>query len=191
MAFEHDISGHAPESANRPTSRYSVASHPVVEGNTEERHRPMHSTPMSTDFNREGHFYEGDGPKTKLAMFEGKEDWGSFIIPFECLARKYYWNSEKLDRLHECLRRHSIRFVCSLPQYVREDYDQLVKFGQKEPPTTVRRKLGEFRQGTETSAEFAEEVNCLVSLSYPGVSMVLQDQLATDAFLKGLTKTKR
>lgn len=146
----------------------------------------MHSTPMSTDF-KEGRFYEGDGLKTKLAMFEGKEDWGSFI--------KYYWNSEKLDRLHKCLRGHSICFVCSLPQYVREDNDQLAahlqtRFGKKEPPTTVRRKLGEIRQGMETSAEFAEEVNCLVSLAYPGVSLVLQDQLATDAFLNGLKKTK-
>lgn len=55
----------------------------------------------------------------------------------------------------------------------------------------MRRKLGDFRQGMETSTDFAEEINLLVSLAYTGVGLVLQDQLATDAFLKGLTKTKR
>lgn len=53
----------------------------------------------------------------------------------------------------------------------------------------MRRKLGDFRQGMETSTDFAEEINLLVSLAYTGVGLVLQDQLATDAFLKG-QKTK-
>ncbi|KAK6327866.1 hypothetical protein J4Q44_G00035120 [Coregonus suidteri] len=79
------------------------------------------------------------------------------------LARKYYWDSgEKVDRLHKCLRGSAIHFVCSLPEYIREDNDSLVahlqtRFGQREPPTTTRRKLGELKQGMETSAEFTKE----------------------------------
>lgn len=117
-------------------------------------------------------------------------------MPFERLAQKYGWTgAERVDRLHECLRGVAIRYVCSLPEHIREDYtllkEQLTqRFGVKDPPTTVRRKLGELRQGKESPAEFAEEVQRLVSLAYPGTDLLLQDQLATDAFLKGLKNQK-
>ena len=131
-------------------------------------------------------------PKAKLALYDGKEDWDSFLLQFERQAHKYGWTgAERVDRLHECLRGVAIRYVCALPEHVREDYtllkEQLTqRFGVKDPPTTVRRKLGELRQGKESLAEFAEEVRRLVSLAYPGTDLALQDQLATDAFLKGL-----
>lgn len=89
-----------------------------------------------------------------------------------------------------------MRYVCSLPERTWEDYVLLVeqltqRFGKKGPPTAVRSKLGELRQGKkETSAEFAEEVRRLITLAYPGVDLQLQDQLATDAFLKGLKNRK-
>ena len=117
-------------------------------------------------------------------------------MPFERHARKYGWTgAERVDGLHDCLRGVAIRYVCSLPEHVREDYTLLKehltqRFGVKDPPTTVRRKLGELRQGKESSAEFAEEVVRLVSLAYPGTDLLLQDQLATDAFLKGLKNQK-
>ncbi|XP_038145914.1 uncharacterized protein LOC119786541 [Cyprinodon tularosa] len=117
-------------------------------------------------------------------------------MPFERQARKYGWSAvERVDRLHECLRGAAVRYVCSLPERIREDYVLLVeqlaqRFGKKDPPTTIRRKLGELRQGRETSAEFAEEVRRLVTLAYSGVDLQLQDQLATDAFLKGLRNQK-
>lgn len=85
-------------------------------------------------------------------------------MPFECQACNYGWTSaERVDRLHECLRGVAIRYVCSLPEHIREDYtllkEQLTqRFGVKDPPTTVRRKLGELRQTKESPAEFAEEV---------------------------------
>ncbi|KAI3370013.1 hypothetical protein L3Q82_024438 [Scortum barcoo] len=134
--------------------------------------------------------------KIKLATYGGQEDWDSFLLPFERQARKYGWTgAERVDRLHECLRGVAIRYVCSLPEHIREDYtllkEQLTqRFGVKDPPTTVRRKLGELRQGKESAAEFAEEVRRLVSLAYPGTDLLLQDQLATDAFLKGLRNQK-
>lgn len=134
--------------------------------------------------------------RQKLATFDGSDDWEIFIMPFERQARKYGWSAmERVDRLHECLRGVAIRYVCSLPERIREDYvlllEQLAqRFGKKDPPTTVRRKLGELRQGRESSAEFAEEVQRLTTLAYPGIDLKLQDQLATDAFLKGLRNQK-
>lgn len=114
---------------------------------------------------------------------------GTLLLPLKRQARKYGWTAiERVDRLHECLRGAAIRYVCSLPERTREDYILLVEqltqcFGRMDPPTTVRRKLGELG---ETSAEFAEEVRRFITLAYPGVDLQLQDQLATDAFLKGL-----
>lgn len=65
--------------------------------------------------------------------------------------------------------------------------EQLIqRFGKRDPATTVRRKLGEHQEGREASTEFAEEVRCFITLAYPGVDLHLQDQLATDAFHKGL-----
>ncbi|XP_038154197.1 uncharacterized protein LOC119791901 [Cyprinodon tularosa] len=137
-----------------------------------------------------------DGPRPKMATYDGKEDWEPFLLPFERLARKYSWTgAERVDKLHECLRGAAMRYVCSLPEHIREDYTLLKehltqRFGHQDPPTTVRRKLGELRQSKESSAEFAEEVRRLVTFAYPGVDMSLQDQLAADAFLKGLKDQK-
>ncbi|TRZ00762.1 hypothetical protein DNTS_024559, partial [Danionella cerebrum] len=134
--------------------------------------------------------------RPKLATFDGNEDWDSFLMPFERQARKHGWSAiERVDRLHECLRGAAVRYVCSLPERTREDYVLLVeqltqRFGKRDPPTTIRRKIGELRQARESSAEFAEEVRRLITLAYPGVDLQLQDQLATDAFLKGLQNQK-
>ena len=148
--------------------------------------------------NNTGAYYNtlSEPQRPKLATFDGNEDWDSFLMPFERQARKYGWSAiERVDRLHECLRGAAMRYVCSLPERTREDYVLLVeqltqRFGKKDPPTTIRRKLGELRQGRETSAEFAEEVRRLITLAYSGVDLQLQDQLATDVFLKGLRNQK-
>lgn len=137
-----------------------------------------------------------DGPKAKLDTYDGKDDWDSFIIPFERRAVIYRWSAvERVDKLHECLRGAAVRYLCSLPEHIREDYfllkEQLAfRFGQKEPPTTARRRLGELRQSKETVSEFAEEVHRLVILAYPGVDIELREQIAADAFLKGLRNQK-
>ncbi|KAL7883159.1 hypothetical protein SRHO_G00008170 [Serrasalmus rhombeus] len=82
-----------------------------------------------------------EGPKAKLNIYDGKEDWA-------------------------------------------------LRFGQKEPPTTARRRLGELQQSKETVMEFAEVVHKLIMLAYPGVGMDLKEQIAADAFLKGLRNQK-
>ena len=127
-----------------------------------------------------------------LAPFDGTDDWNSFFMPFERMAQRLGWNHiERLDKLHERLRGSAMRFICSLPEYQREDYllltEQLKqRYGRSDPPSSVRRRLSELRQQKESSAEFAEEVRRLVTLAYPGVDLVMQDHLAADAFLKGL-----
>lgn len=179
--------------------RLNLNSKPVVrrrDGRNSER-EGQHTFPYQdgqrlNSLAHSGQQFMQDVRRPKLAIYDGKEDWDAFLLPFERLARKYGWTApERVDRLLECLRGAAIRYVCSLPERIREDYVLLVeqltqRFGLKDPPTTVRRKLGELRQGKETTAEFAEEVRRLVTFAYPGVDLQLQDQLATDAFLKGL-----
>ncbi|KAL0161775.1 hypothetical protein M9458_045500, partial [Cirrhinus mrigala] len=137
-----------------------------------------------------------EGPKPKLAVFDGSGDWEPFLVPFERQARKYGWSGDyRVDCLYDYLRGSAIKYVCSLPEHIREDYtllkEQLTqRYGQRDPSTTIRRKLGELRQLKESAAEFAEEVQRLVTLAYPGIELDLQDQLATDFFLKGLCNQK-
>ncbi len=168
--------------------------------NTERGSQPFPHTYIAEQRSSMPH-YQGqpiaaEGPKAKLAVFDGSGDWESFLVPFERQARKYGWSGDyRVDCLYGCLRGPAIKYVCSLPEHIREDYtllkEQLTqRFGQRDPPTTIRRKLGELRQLKESAAEFAEEVQRLITLAYPGVELDLQDQLATDFFLKGLRNQK-
>ncbi len=168
--------------------------------NTERGSQPFPHTYIAEQRSSMPH-YQGqpiaaEGPKAKLAVFDGSGDWESFLVPFEWQARKYGWSGDyRVDCLYGCLRGPAIKYVCSLPEHIREDYtllkEQLTqRFGQRDPPTTIRRKLGELRQLKESAAEFAEEVQRLITLAYPGVELDLQDQLATDFFLKGVRNQK-
>ncbi|KAL0168626.1 hypothetical protein M9458_036848, partial [Cirrhinus mrigala] len=186
------------------TSGPSRAAH-SLETDTRQRNTERGSQPFPHTYNVEqrssiSHYqsqpFAAEGPKAKLAVFDGSGDWESFLVPFERQARKYGWSGDyRVDCLYDCLRGSAIKYVCSLPEHIREDYtllkEQLTqRFGQRDPPTTIRRKLGELRQLKESAAEFAEEVQRLVTLAYPGVELDLQDQLATDFFLKGLRNQK-
>ena len=126
-----------------------------------------------------------------MPTFEGKEEWDSFINPFERMARRNDWGpQQKLDRLHESLRGAAASFVYTQPEEVQEDYPQLCRelqhrFGRQDPPSTARQKLGELRQGKEAVEEYAERVRRLVSRAYPEVPLATQEELAAEAFLRG------
>ena len=134
---------------------------------------------------------EPEPPRAKMPTFEGKEEWDSFINPFERMARRNDWGpQQKLDRLHESLRGAAASFVYTQPEEVQEDYPQLCRelqhrFGRQDPPSTARQKLGELRQGKEAVEEYAERVRRLVSRAYPDVPLATQEELAAEAFLRG------
>ena len=50
--------------------------------------------------------------------------------------------------------------------------------------------LSKIRQKQESNEEFGEEIRRLVTRAYPGVDVVMQDQLSAEAFLKGYRNTK-
>ena len=85
--------------------------------------------------------------------------------------------------------------LCSLPRDMLRTFaairEALTKrFDRKDPPVTLRRMLSEIRQKQESNEEFGEEIRRLVTRVYPGVDVVMQDQLAAEAFLKGYKNTK-
>ena len=135
-------------------------------------------------------------PRAKLPTYDGKEEFDVFIVPFERMARRYNWSEqETIDRIYECLKGRAMWFLCSLPKEMLCTFaairEALMKrFGRKDPPATVRRMLSEIRQKQESNEEFGEEIRRLVTRAYPGVDVVMQDQLAAEAFLKGYKNTK-
>ena len=135
-------------------------------------------------------------PRAKLPTYDGKDEFDVFIVPFERMARRYNLSEqETIDRIYECLKGRAMWFLCSLPRDMLRTFaairEALMKrFGRKDPPATVRRMLSEIRQKQESNEEFGEEIRRLVTRAYPGVDVVMQDQLAAEAFLKGYKNTK-
>ncbi|KAF5891551.1 uncharacterized protein DAT39_018748 [Clarias magur] len=95
------------------TSGPSRATHPIETGarqrNTERHPHPL--PPSSAVEQRSGiPPYQGqptsmDGPRTKLALFDGSGDWESILVPFERQARKHGWSGHyRVDCLYDCLR---------------------------------------------------------------------------------------
>ena len=84
-----------------------------------------------------------------------------------------------------------MRFLCDVPRDIGNDFNLLKRhlerrFGKRDPPATVRRKLSDFRQKPkETNEEFAEELNRLVIRAYLDVGLDVMEQLSAEHFLKG------
>ena len=134
----------------------------------------------------------------KMATFDGKEgtaaDWRAFILQFELAADRYGWNAdERRDRLVQSLRGGASVFFSRLPHEVRGDYRTLLqrlmsRFGKKDPPTTVRRQIGELRQRKNESLEaFADRARELALDGYPEATEAILETVAADAFLTGCT----
>lgn len=157
--------------------------------NTEEQCRNGANAPNRTRYSS-GHTSDKHN-KPKLATFDGKEDWESFIVPLERIARRFGWSEEDtLDQVFTNLRGAASKFACKLPLDIRESYPLLraqlqKRFGIKEPPTTARRRLSTYKQDTESNEVFSEEIRQLVTLAYPDATREMQDEYAADAFLCG------
>ena len=112
---------------------------------------------------------EPEPPQAKMSTFEGKDEWDSFISPFERLAHCNHWTyAQRLDCLHEFLRGAAASFTYVQPLPIQEDYDLLceqlqLRFGRKDPPSKARQKLSERWQGKESTEELVEEICRLVA----------------------------
>ncbi len=133
-------------------------------------------------------------PPPKMPTYGGKAEWKPFHVQFEILARRYQWSdSNKLDRLVECLRDRALKFFCERPAAIQNDYWLLVeklasRFGKKDLPTTIRRQLQVLKQNVDESLEeFADRALEMATDGYPGAPAYMIETVAGDVFLKGCT----
>ena len=132
----------------------------------------------------------------KMSTFDGKPgsrmEWAPFIMQFERMGIRYNWpEEERLERIIQCFRDSALTFFSKLPPRAQNNYRELIqsfdnRFNRLEPPTTVRRRLQDVKQGaSETLEEFAEQVRKLALDGFPGATLDVVDAVAADAFLKG------
>ena len=166
----------------------------------DERRRPQPAAPRPPQ-ERGGRVERAErappGPAPpKMSTFDGraasKMEWAPFILQFQRMANRYDWpDEEKLERLIQCLRDSALTFYSKLPERTQNNYQELLermgnRFNKQEPPTTVRRRLQELKQGAEESLEeFAEHARRLALDGFPGAGVEVVDAVAADAFLKG------
>ena len=124
--------------------------------------------------------------RPRMTVFEGAhgESWQAFICPFERMASRYGWDDEeRLDRLHESVRGRAAQFVYTLPRDHQESYGHLVedlriRFGGAESAGVARMRVDQLRQDSRSLTEYAEEVQRLTTLAYPGIDGYNNHQIA-------------
>ncbi|XP_061189157.1 DNA ligase 1-like [Saccostrea echinata] len=133
----------------------------------------------------------------KLATYDGKSEWRPYFTQFNHIAKKYKWNdSDKLDKLIECLRYKALKFYSSRAENVQQDYKLLCqklkeRFDKKDQPHIIRRQLQEIKQNPEeTIEEFAERIEELAAEGYPETPEFFKNTITVDAFLRGCTEKR-
>ena len=85
-----------------------------------------------------------------------------FKTQFDRIADRCRWSEDqRLERLIESLRDKALKFYCTCAKSVQSNYNDLCnkfksRFGQKELPLTVRRKLKDIKQDNKSVKEFVE-----------------------------------
>ena len=127
-----------------------------------------------------------------MATFDGRTEWCPFKTQFDMIADRYRWSEDqRLERLIESLRDKALKFYCTCAKPVQNNYNDLCKkfksrFGQKELPLTVRRKLQDIKQDNKSVEEFAELVQEMVTEGYPDAPESVIGTIATDTFSRVL-----
>lgn len=168
-----------------------------VRDQDQDRRLPREHTQGRSGNRGRPHNYYGDRPRSppppKMATFHGEtQKWDSFIFQFRELANAQHWGPEKkLQRLKLCLRDKAVEYLQTRPKAVRQDYYKLKKalasrYGQKDPPITIRRLLASLRQEEdENIEEFADRTLSLTIKGHPRASDEVIQTMATEVFLRG------
>ncbi len=125
-----------------------------------------------------------------MATYDGKQEWKPFGFQFARMADKYGWDDDqRLDKLIECLRDKALKFFSTRPvsSYHLLFTSMDAHFGQKDPPSNIRRHLQDLHQQVDESLEeFVERAQELAADGYPEAPDTVVESPAVDAFLKGL-----
>ena len=129
----------------------------------------------------------------KMETFDGKAGhWRAFQFHFEQTAKSCEWSKEtKLNRLIGCLRGKALEFTQRRPTSIQNSYKRLMRdlkkrYGQRDTPSFLRRKIAYLKQGDDEDLdEFAEKVHQMTLDAYPKVKNKYIQDAAADTFLKG------
>ena len=134
-------------------------------------------------------------PRPFFPSFSGRNDeWNSFWLTFELLARRYNWSADKQrDQLLLCLKDEAMNFAASLGPEIRGNLDLFVqalrdRFTHTTPAETVRASLNNIRKSSkETIQEYAARVRTLMAKGYPDIGCTETfTQMTIHHFLQGL-----
>ncbi|MEW8547690.1 MAG: hypothetical protein AB2693_29635 [Candidatus Thiodiazotropha sp.] len=134
-------------------------------------------------------------PRPFFPSFSGRNDeWNSFWLKFELLARRYNWSVDKQrEQLLLCLKDEAMNFAASLGPEIRGNLDLFVqalrgRFTHSTPAETVRASLNNIKKSSkETIQEYAARVRTLMAKGYPDIGCTETfTQMTIHHFLQGL-----
>lgn len=132
--------------------------------------------------------------EVKAGRYDGRSDWEAYRAKFQIVAQANGWNQrERAVRLAAALEGEALRALLDLNEAELADSQAVLtaldrRFGSAEPAVNLRQRLASrSRQPGEKLGVFAAEVRYLARKGYPTFTAEAQEDLATEAFLRGLT----
>ncbi|MGH0151371.1 UNVERIFIED_CONTAM: hypothetical protein FKN15_020120 [Acipenser sinensis] len=132
--------------------------------------------------------------EVKAGRYDGRSDWEAYRAKFQIVAQANGWNQrERAVRLAAALEGEALRALLDLNEAELADSQAVLtaldrRFGSTEPAVNLRQRLASrSRQPGEKLGVFAAEVRYLARKGYPTFTAEAQEDLATEAFLRGLT----
>ncbi|MGH0150048.1 UNVERIFIED_CONTAM: hypothetical protein FKN15_020471 [Acipenser sinensis] len=136
----------------------------------------------------------GHRDRVKAGRYDGRTSWEAYRAKFQMVAQANGWNqAEKAVQLAAALEGEALRALLDLSDEELADYRAVVtaldhRFGGTEPATSLRQRLASrTRHSGEKLGVFAAEIRYLTRKGYPHFAAEVQEDLATEAFLRGLT----
>ncbi|MGH0152126.1 UNVERIFIED_CONTAM: hypothetical protein FKN15_022016 [Acipenser sinensis] len=161
----------------------------MADGSKESKYRNA-TTEQATEETR----LLGHRDRVKAGRYDGRTSWEAYRAKFQMVAQANGWNqAEKAVQLAAALEGEALRALLDLSDEELADYRAVVtaldhRFGGTEPATSLRQRLASrTRHSGEKLGVFAAEIRYLTRKGYPHFAAEVQEDLATEAFLRGLT----
>ena len=132
-------------------------------------------------------------PAPKLPTCNGGTGmWRPFIVQFKEVATMNKWSkSTRRERLMGCLSGKALEYIERQRRDKHREYRQLLKvlekrYGQVDPPSTIRTKLsGTQQEEKESLDDWADRIWGLTLDGYPGAPDEMVESLAVENFFRG------
>ncbi|MGH0119242.1 UNVERIFIED_CONTAM: hypothetical protein FKN15_029611 [Acipenser sinensis] len=136
----------------------------------------------------------GHRVSVKAGRYDGRTSWEAYRAKFQMVAQANSWNqAEKAVQLAAALEGEALRAFLDLSDEELENYRAVVtaldhRFRGTKPTTSLCQRLASrtCHSGVKLGV-FAAEICYLTRKGYPHFAAEVQEDLATEAFLRGLT----